>query len=275
MFRKASPKRAFEDVAYQIREAIVEGRLRPGDRLPSQRELKEVFQVSRAAILEALRVLENADLITVRSGATGGAFVSHATSDTVADALLLLLSLEGVSLAELAEFRERLEGGTAYWAAQRVDEERLDLLSQRLRKLEELAKASTPWEAFLAEEMKFHWAVAECSGNRPSVATMKAITRAMREAYSFISPGLYQKVLSDIGGIFEAIRSRQPEEAERRMKSHIAYFNDDMMANRNRSLQEPSSPQFGTRSVSTHQPGEGANGELQPPDSPSKPRSEQ
>ncbi|MHB8991455.1 MAG: FadR/GntR family transcriptional regulator [Chloroflexota bacterium] len=242
MFRKASPKRAFEDVALQIREAIVQGRLQPGDRLPSQRELKELFQVSRSAIMEALRVLEKADLITIRAGATGGAFVSHATSDTVAEALLLLLSLEGVSLAELAEFRERLEGGTAYWAALRADEKKLELLERRLSRLEELAAARTPWGAFLAEEMRFHWDVAEGSANRPSVATMKAITRAMEEAYRFISPGLYQKVLSDIRGIFEAIRNRQPEVAEQRMKSHIAYFNDNMMANRSRSLQLSYSP---------------------------------
>ncbi len=238
MFQKASPKRAFEDVAYQIREAIVQGRLRPGDRLPSQRDLKDMFQVSRATILEALRVLEKADLITIRSGATGGTFVSHATSDTVAESLLLLLSLEGVSLAELAEFRERLEGGTAYWAALRANDETIGLLENRLGRLEELARAATPWGAFLAEEMKFHWSVAESSENRPSFATMKAITRAMQEAYSFISPGLYDKVLADIRDIFLAIRDRQPELAEERMKSHIAYFNDDMMANRTRSLQQ-------------------------------------
>ncbi len=264
MFSKASPKRAYEDVVRQIREAIVEGRLQPGDRLPPQRELKGLFQVSRAAIMEALRVLEKADLITIRSGATGGAFVSHATSDTVAESLMLLLSLEGVSLAELAEFRERLEGGTAYWAALRADEEKLQLLERRLRRLAELAEAATPWSIFLAEEMEFHWAVAECSGNRPSVATMKAITRAMREAYGFISPGLYQKVLSDMDGIFEAIRTRQPEVAEQRMKSHIAYFNDDMMANRSRSRQPQltryaiarpgSTPDRGTDSVRDSRP---------------------
>lgn len=242
MFRRASPKRAFEDVVHQIREAIVQGRLRPGDRLPSQRELKEMFQVSRATIMEALRVLEKADLITIRSGATGGAFVSHATPDTVAESLLLLLSLEGVSLAELAEFRERVEGGTAYWAAQRAKDEELGRLEERLAKLRELAEARTPWATFLAEEMRFHWDVAECSGNRPSVATMKAITRTMKEAYSYISPGLYEKVLSDIESILEAIRDRRPELAEQRMKTHIAYFNDDMMANRTRSLPRPPLP---------------------------------
>lgn len=232
MFRKASPKRAFEDVALQIREAIVEGRLRPGDRLPAQREMKELFQVSRSAIMEALRVLEKSDLITIRAGATGGAFVSHATSDTVAESLLLLLSLERVSLAELAEFRERVEGGTAYWAALRAKETELRRLEERLARLRGLAEARTPWRVFLAEEMRFHWDVAECSGNLPSIATMKAITRAMEEAYSFISPGQYEKVLADLGGIIEAVNNRQPDLAEQRMKVHIGYFNDDMMANR-------------------------------------------
>ncbi len=235
MFRKATPKRAYEDVVHQIRAAIVDGRLRPGDRLPSQRAMRDLFQVSRAAIMEALRVLEKADLITIRAGATGGAFVSHATSDTVAESLLLLLSLEGVSLTELAEFRERLEGGTAYWAAQRAAKKDVQQLAERLVRLRQLAAANTPWDQFLAEEMKFHWAVAECSGNRPSLVTMKAITRAMQEAYCYISQGLYERVLADIQEIFESIRDHRPEQAEQRMKTHIAFFNDDMMANRSHS----------------------------------------
>ena len=232
MFQRVSPQRGFEEVIRQVRQAIVEGRLRPGDRLPSQREMKQMFQVSRATVLEALRVLEKADLLTIRTGASGGAFVSHATADTVAESLLLLLSLEGVSLGELAEFRERLEGGTAFWAAQRVDEEAIAHLEEQLARLRALADARTPWAEFLAEEVKFHWAVAEYSLNRPSVATMKAITRAMGEAYGYISPGLYDKVLSDIQAIFDAVRSHQPELAETRMKSHIAFFNDDIMRNR-------------------------------------------
>ncbi len=232
MFAKASTRRAFEDVFHQIREAIVDGRLKPGDRLPPQRELKELFQVSRATVMEALRVLEQADLITIRPGTTGGAFVSHATSGTVADSLLLLLHLNGVSLEELAEFRERLEGGTAYWAASRADEAAVAALEGHLQTLRSLADVGTPWGSFLAEEMKMHWAIAEYSRNRPSVATMQAITRAMKEAYTYISPGLYNKVISDMEDILDAIRLRNPALAEERMKAHIAFFNQDMMANR-------------------------------------------
>ncbi len=238
MFNRAETRRAFEDVVEQIRDAIIEGRLKPGDRLPPQRELKDLFQVSRATVMEALRVLEQAGLITIRPGTTGGAFVSHATTDTLADSLLLLLHLNAVSLEELGEFRERVEGGTAYWAAQRADEGQLQDLRNRLALLNEMARARASWAAFLAEDFKLHRAVTEYSKNRPSIATMKAITRAMNEAYTYISHGLYDKVLSDMGGIVEAICQRQPELAEKRMKAHIAYFYEDMMANRQARLAE-------------------------------------
>lgn len=236
MFYKAATRRAFEDVVEQIREAIVAGRLKPGDRLPPQRELKELFQVSRATIMEALRVLEKADLITIRPGATGGAFVSHATTDTLADSFLLLLDLAEVSIEELGEFRERVEAGTAYWAASRATDDQLRDLQARYQLLCDLAASKAPWPTFLAEDFNLHHAVAEYSRNRPSVAAMKAITLAMKEAYTYISHGLYDKVLADVGGLVEAICERNPELAEQRMKSHVAYFYEDMMANRSAKL---------------------------------------
>jgi len=231
VFRKASTKRAYEDIVNQIRDAIVQGRLQPGDRLPSQRELKEMFQVSRATVMESLRVLEKADLITIRPGAAGGAFVSHATSDTVAESLHLLLSLEGVTLQELAEFRERLEGGTSFWAAQRATDEEIARLERLLEEVRRAANEGLPWQDFLAEERKIHAAIAEFSRNRPSAATMKAITRAMEEAYSYITPGLYDRVVEDMAGIVAAIRQRDPHLTEERMKIHIRFFNEDMVGN--------------------------------------------
>lgn len=231
MFNKASTRRAFEDVVEQIREAIVSGRLMPGDRLPPQREMKEMFQVSRATIMEALRVLEKADLITIRPGTTGGTFVSHATTDTLAESILLLLSLEGVSMEELGEFRERVEGGTAYWAAERATEVELEDLRARMERLKSMASVGTPWSDFLAEDFALHHAISEYSRNRPSVATMKAITRAMRHAYTYISDGLYDRVIADVSGIVGAICDRQADLAEQKMKAHIRFFYEDMMTN--------------------------------------------
>lgn len=236
MFAKASTKRAFEDLVEQVTQAIVQGRLKLGDRLPPQRELKEIFQVSRATVIEALRVLESTGLISIKTGTSGGAFVTRASSDTLADSLLLLLNLEAVSLEELGEFRERVEGGTAYWAALRASDEQIRDLDEQYDCLCAMATARTPWAVFLAQDFTIHQILADYSRNLPAVATMRAITRAMQDAYTYISHGLYDKVISDIGGIVEAVSNRRPDLAEERMKQHIAYFNKDMMANRQAKL---------------------------------------
>ena len=106
----------------------------------------------------------------------------------------------------------------------------------RMTQLREHAEKRAPWDLILVEDFELHQAIAEYSRNRPSVAAMQAITRAMREAYTYISRELYDKVVSDVSGIVEAICDRQPELAEQRMKAHIAYFYEDMMSNRKAEL---------------------------------------
>src|SRR5882672_6430946 len=76
-------KRAFEEVALQIREQLSKGALKPGDRLPSERELAEQFGLSRNTVREALRSLEMSGILEFRKGATGGAFVREAHSEAV------------------------------------------------------------------------------------------------------------------------------------------------------------------------------------------------
>ena len=122
VFQKASPTRTFEEIADQIRAAIVEGRLQPGDRLPAGRELAQTFGVGRSTLLAALRVLEQSGLIVIRPGTKGGAFVTAPSLRQVSESLDLLLRREGASVEELAEFRVHLEGQCFYWAALRADE---------------------------------------------------------------------------------------------------------------------------------------------------------
>ena len=73
-------RRAFEEVASQIREQLTKGALKPGDRLPSERELAEQFGLSRNTVREALRSLEMSGILEFRKGATGGAFCARATA---------------------------------------------------------------------------------------------------------------------------------------------------------------------------------------------------
>jgi GntR family transcriptional regulator, transcriptional repressor for pyruvate dehydrogenase complex len=226
LFRKVSTTRSFEDVARQIQEAIVEGRIRTGDKLPSQRELMEIFQVSRATILEALRVLEKAGLIVIRLGSQGGAFVSEVSSDKVTEALSLFFHMGNVTVEELAEFRERLEGGTAFWAARRATGEELSEMEALVQRIRTLAEAGVQnIDRITEEDLHFHILIAKASKNTPSLAVMHAIHSNIEEALNHIPPNHASRWVADLEGILKALVSRQAEEAERLMLEHIRHFN--------------------------------------------------
>ena len=113
--------RSFDEVLEQLREAILSGRIRPGDRLPGERQLCESFGVGRPTLREALRSLEATGLIEVRPGKGGGSYAVTPSEATVGDALAALVNLRGASLEDLAEFRVDFEAENAGWAARRAD----------------------------------------------------------------------------------------------------------------------------------------------------------
>ena len=120
MFRKTTQQRIFEDLVAQIEGAILEGRLKTGDRLPAQRDLVDMFQTSRGPLREALRVLEQKGLLEIKRGVRGGAVVKQPGMAPVAESLGLLIRHREITLAELSEFREGVEGSVAAIAAQRA-----------------------------------------------------------------------------------------------------------------------------------------------------------
>jgi GntR family transcriptional repressor for pyruvate dehydrogenase complex len=120
--------RLFEDICIAIRRQIAHGALRPGDKLPSERELAEEFAVGRPVIREALRSLEEAGILEFRRGVTGGAFIRTGDSATMIRAVSDLIFLGAISLENLTEARALLLRHTAELAAQRGTEEDFLLL---------------------------------------------------------------------------------------------------------------------------------------------------
>src|SRR3954464_10069055 len=93
----AKVRRSFDDVLEQLREAILSGRVRPGERLPNERELCETFGVGRPTLREALRSLEAVGMIEVRPGKGGGSYAVTPSESTLGDALASLGSLRGAA----------------------------------------------------------------------------------------------------------------------------------------------------------------------------------
>ncbi len=134
LFNPVSLGRMSQVIVDQIRMLVREGRLRPGDRLPSERELCERFAVSRVTIREALRMLEASGLVEVRVGARGGAFVTTPTSERVGAGLADLLSLSPLTASNVTEARMVIELGLIPLAVERATD-------TDLRELRELCEA--------------------------------------------------------------------------------------------------------------------------------------
>jgi GntR family transcriptional regulator, transcriptional repressor for pyruvate dehydrogenase complex len=130
IFRPVSSGRISEEIVEQVKLAIREGRLEPGDRLPSERELTTRFGVSRMSVRDALRILEAGGLIEIRVGARGGAFVTAPGPAIVGEGIANMMMLASVSPAEVTEARRVLELGIVPLVVERATPEDLAELTE-------------------------------------------------------------------------------------------------------------------------------------------------
>ena len=122
-FSAISPSRAVDEIAAQVREMIATGKIKPGDRLPSERDLSARLGVSRNTLREALRALENAGIVEMRKGATGGAFVLHGSSDVIVGGMRDLYHLGAITPQQFTEARMWLSEVVVRVASERATEE--------------------------------------------------------------------------------------------------------------------------------------------------------
>ena len=229
MFKTVKQNKAYQDVVEQIQEAIVEGQLAAGSLLPAERELKEQFGVSRGTLREALRVLEQKGLIEIRTGVAGGSFVREVHSETLSENLGLLIRNRGVSLRDLAEFREGMEGGVAALAAQRAREEDLALLRSLLLDAEgHLKQGRKEWDAFVRTDELIHMTLARVSGNQLFITVMESLYRNIHTYYENYLPwskALLHENFEDLQAIVAAVSAGDAERAREMAQGHVRRFN--------------------------------------------------
>src|SRR3954469_6472458 len=124
-FAPARRLRSLDDVSRQLHDAILAGDVAEGERLPNERDLADRFEVGRPTVREALRSLEALGIVEIRPGRAGGAYAVRPSEATLGSALSTLVSLQGASPQELAEFRLSFEADNAWWAARRAGDDDL------------------------------------------------------------------------------------------------------------------------------------------------------
>lgn len=155
---------AYQLLAEDLRFQITSGRLRPGDRLPTEPELCARSGVSRSTVREALRLLASQHLIVTTRGVTGGSFVSHPSPDQLADSfstgVRLLLTTAQVPASELFEVREVVEVPAVELAARRRTERHLAALEAAM-----FDPVADSVEVMIAAQRLFHTVIATATGN--------------------------------------------------------------------------------------------------------------
>jgi len=227
-FKPIKQLRVSGEVTEQLKQSILLGRFKAGDRLPSERDLAEQFQVSRVAVREALRALENSGFITTRQGVTGGAFVTDLTFEHLVNAFLDLFMADKLSIPELYQVRLLVEPEVARLAAQRVTPDYAERLKESLE-AEEESVASLSED--LDKKTAVHFILAEMCGNRffeglvRSVMglTRRAIEAAHPDQPPFLHPpGMHRPII-------KAVLAGDPEAAAAAMRKHALQFGKTLM----------------------------------------------
>lgn len=233
-FQKAKKSRIFQDVVEQIQDAIMEKKLHPGDVLPPERELRETFNVSRGTLREALRVLEQKGLIEIRLGTGGGSIVKEAGTDQLTESLSLLIRSGRVSLIDIAEFRQGLEGMIASMAAERASAKDIHRLEKLVNKAELLTMKgdAAAWEHFLTVDQQIHKELAEIAGNalfRFAVQVVQDNIRKYYDQYLEFSLSRMQENCEDLQNIVMAVKEGRAGDAARIAEQHVYAFNVKMI----------------------------------------------
>lgn len=216
-FETVRRNKVYEDVARQIERLILK-KLRPGDKLPSERELAESLSVSRSSIRDAIRSLELMGMVEPRQGA--GTIVREVTASSVANPLANALKRKEELMGELLDFRLMLEPPLASRAATHASPEEISEMEDIL---ERQAQKVRTGESTIAEDSEFHYSVALASGNSVVLKVLDILMDLLRETRerSLQIDGRPQKSLAGHRRVLAAIKRHDAEAAKAAMRRHI------------------------------------------------------
>lgn len=220
-------KKISVQIAEQIRRSIMSGEFAPGDRLPPERELAEMFGVSRPSVREALKVLGSSGLVEVLQG--GGTTVKSLMEQGSGNTLGEMIRVEQERALDVIEVRKCMESWTAYFAAQRAlpeDLRRMEEIIDGMRQNLELLQPSEDLDA------NFHLAVARATHNIVWLHLMQNIFDAMKEFQRGVWRAIYlttkdqHQLFSHHQAVYQAINNRDAERARTLMLEHLGFAED-------------------------------------------------
>jgi GntR family transcriptional repressor for pyruvate dehydrogenase complex len=225
LYKVIQTSRLYEQIVQQIEESILKGEFTEGSQLPAERDLAKQFGVSRTAVREAIKALQEKGLVDAFPGR--GTFVTNGTSNSMRRSLdRIIKSGEPDGLAYLVEVREILEPEIAALAAVRATDQDLAAMQESLDVMESGRQDS---DAFIEADLDFHLALAEAAANPIVLSLIDSIVGLLREQRLriFRIPGGPECGQHHHKRILEAIQRHDPQEARAAMQAHLAQVRED------------------------------------------------
>ncbi len=224
MFQRIEQPRILREILEQIKQNIANGQLKKGDRLPSERQMAEMFGVSRAIIREAIKSLEMIGLIDCVQG--GGNYIATNINNGLTEPLSIMFMLEGGTITQVQQLRRSLEITAVGLAAARISQADLAVLDQICTCLE----GSDHTCDEVAQDRAFHFTLAHASGN-PLFITMQNAVSALIEnqirgvrSSMLREPDTMTRVNAQHRAVLEALRAGDPARAVAAMTNHLDFI---------------------------------------------------
>ncbi len=226
VFNKISQNRTADAIVDQIERLILQGVLRPGDRLPPERELAKKVDVSRPILRDAIKVLEERSLLVTRHGE--GTFVADVIGTVFSESVVDLIRRHPPAIVDYLEFRREFESVTTGLAAIRATEADREIICRLFTAMEEAHNE----EDFTKEaelDVEFHQAIGESAHNIVLLHTLRSCYRLLADGvfYNRVQlyryPGSREKLLGQHRAIYDAVMAGDRDLARRAAVNHIDY----------------------------------------------------
>ncbi len=226
MFKPLEKRRYSEQIAHLIQEKIMNENIQKDNRLPTERELAQEFQVSRTVIREAMRELEVSGLVHIKKGPTGGIFITHAYHKPLRNSLQNLIASGRVTADHILEVRLLIEPYIVTQAALHANTEDIDELQVMLT---EAAQHRDDAATLKSHNFKFHPRVAKASGNPVFSILIDSVMEILEEiAHDFLDLSIERSFLQAHQEIFRAIKEKDLAKIKRLVEEDIRNVNTEL-----------------------------------------------
>lgn len=231
MFKFVVSTKASEKIIEQIRGAILAGKLKPGDKLPTEKNLIETFGVSKATLREALLSLEILGFLEIRKGASGGSYITEVNAEKARDSFINFLYSKNLSLESITEVRLLIEPYVAERGLSSVQDKDLRKLNELIKESEDCLNSGII-SNIGKSDIEFHRTIASLTENPILMFVIDFVENILVDTKKILKPNkeFFQSCINAHRRIYEALLEKNAKNVREEMTNHVLEVEKELLA---------------------------------------------